>query len=80
VPTNRQFEVNGVVVVSIFTPANEGRSELDTIVDSVVNTLEAKRIPGEEIVFFAATTKELGQDGPFLHGNVTVPFVFRELK
>ena len=69
----------GTVFVQIFEPSGEGLSSIDNSAKIIMDAFEGKSSPNG-VWFRNVTFQEIGPDGNFFNGNVTIGFEYNELK
>lgn len=75
---NRKFRRNGIVMVQLFSPANQGRGPLADLATDAREALEGKHLG--ELHLHAGSTQKQPTDGVWAMAVVTVPFWFTETR
>lgn len=75
--TSHALESVGVVIVSVFTPSNEGRAANDAICDDVDEIFFAFRSTSGTFYIRTrpASRRVVGRDGSWYQQNVVIPYV-----
>lgn len=77
-PGNRKFQRKGLIIGSIFIPANAGRKQADQLAQTFKDIFEGTTFGPIEA--YTANQKELGTDGLWFQVAVSVDFNYNELK
>ena len=75
---SRRFECRGVVIVTLYSAVDSGRSVLAGLADNVRTMLEARQIVGivDPINTHGSATAELADNASRARVTITVPFVY----
>jgi hypothetical protein len=75
---NRRFQRLGLVIVQIFTPANSGTNDNDTLAKSVVDLFDGVRI--SDLSLYSGRVTTVGNDGEYYQQNAVIEFDFQEIR
>lgn len=75
---NRRFQGSGSILVQVYTEANAGVQQSDTLAQEVISVLEAQSLSGVDT--FAAVPRETGPDGKWYQTVVEIEFDYFEIK
>lgn len=76
---SQKYLRTGTLFVQIFEPSGEGLSSIDLSAKIIMDAFEGKASPNG-VWFRNVTFQEIGPDGNFFNGNVTIDFEYDELK
>lgn len=75
----RRFERNGILVIQIFTPLNDGLTTADKLSIIALNSLEGKNTTNG-VWFRNVRVNEIGPDGNWFQTNIIAEFIYDEIK
>tara|TARA_R110000824_G_scaffold397712_2_gene600873 strand:+ start:602 stop:1069 length:468 start_codon:yes stop_codon:yes gene_type:complete len=78
-PNAHQVEHRGLIIVQNFAPNGEGLATNDAMDKIVKDAFLGERTPSG-VSFGAESYEEVGNDGPWFQTNVSVPFLYDEIK
>lgn len=76
---SRRYSRTGILTVQIFTPSGKGLSSADDHAKIISGAFEGTQSPSG-IWFRNVTAQEIGPDGDFYQTNVTLTFMYDEIK
>lgn len=77
---SRLFERRGLVFVQLYAAVNRGLARLDELSKTVLDTLEAKTLPVNNVFLYNGVFRELPPSGPWVRGSVTIQVTYDEIK
>lgn len=77
---SRIFERDGVVVVQIFAPNNDGLQEADRLANIAHSAFEGQKTAEDRVDFRNVRIREVGQEGPWFQVNVIADFDWYTVK
>lgn len=77
---NRRFERRGLVFVQLYAAVNRGLARLDELSKTVLDTLEGKTLPVNNVFLYSGVFRELPPEGAWIRGSVTVQITYDEIK
>lgn len=77
---NRRFRRFGVVVVQIFTVANDGLTKADVFAKVALDAFEGNSTAPDEVHFRNVRVNEEGENGNWFQTNVLADFDYDEIK
>lgn len=77
---NRKFLRTGSVFFQIFTPADQGTEEADTLAQEARELLEGVKLDAKQIWLTNATVREIGPDGAWYNVVVEASYQYTETR